>query len=99
MDEAGETPKALEVMQAIGLSWHGRGDPLRAAACYLAAIATPGLDARVREGIENWYLPPLRAAIEPGMWSRLEAQVLARGYRETVTALLRRGTLPLPGEG
>ncbi len=99
LDEAGETPKTLEVVQAIGLAWHGRGDPLRAAACYLAAIATPGLDARVRQGIEAWYLPPLRAAIDPDTWSRLEAQALALGYRDTVTALLRRGSLPLPGEG
>jgi DNA-binding SARP family transcriptional activator/predicted ATPase len=99
MDEAGETPKALEVMQAMGQCWFGRGQPLRAAACYLASIATPGLDARVRQGIEAWYLPPLRAAIDPSTWSRLEAQVVALGYRETVTTLLRRGSLPLPGEG
>jgi DNA-binding SARP family transcriptional activator len=98
MEEAGETPKALEVMQAMGQAWFRRGQPLRAAACYLAAITTPGLDARVRQGIEAWYLPPLRAAIDPATWSRLEAQVVTLGYRDTFTALLRRGSLPLPGE-
>ncbi len=98
MDEAGETPKALEVVQAIGQLWEQRGDHLRAAACYLAAIATPGLDARVRQGVEAWHMPPLRAAIDAASWSRLEAQALALGYRDTVTALLRSGSLPLPSD-
>ena len=98
MDEAGETPKALEVVQAIGQLWVRRGEPLRAAACYLAAIATPGLDARVRQGIEAWHLPPLRAAIDAGAWSALEARVVTLGYRDSVTALLRSGSLPLPGD-
>jgi tetratricopeptide (TPR) repeat protein len=98
LDEAGETPKALEVAQAIGQLWMLRGEPVRAAACYLAAIATPGLDARVRQGIEAWHLPPLRAAIDAGTWSTLEARALALGYRDTVTAILRNGSPPLPGE-
>ena len=99
MDEAGETPKALEVVQAIGQLWMQRGEPVRAAACYLAATATPGLDARVRQGIEAWHLPPLRAVVDAGTWSTLEAQARALGYRATVTALLRSGSPPLPGEG
>ena len=98
MDEAGETPKALEVVQAIGQLWKLRGEPVRAATCYLAAIATPGLDARVRQGIEAWHLPPLRAVIDAGTWSTLEARARTLGYRDTVTALLRSGSLPLPGE-
>ncbi len=99
MDEAGEIPKALEVVQAIGQLWMQRGEPVRAAACYLAATATPGLDARVRQGIEAWHLPPLRAVVDAGTWSTLEAQARALGYRATVTALLRSGSPPLPGEG
>jgi len=98
LDEAGETPKALEVVQAIGLLWWRRGDPLRAAACYLSALTTPGLDARVREGIETWFLPQLRAAIDPGDWTALEVQARALGYRDAVTELLRHGALPVPGE-
>ncbi|MFO8148733.1 MAG: BTAD domain-containing putative transcriptional regulator [Trueperaceae bacterium] len=99
LDEAGETPKALEVMQAIGQLWKLRGEPLRAAACYLAATITPGLDARVRQGIENWHLPPLRAVIDAATWATLETLSRALGYRDTVTALLRTGSPPVPGEG
>lgn len=98
MDEAGETPKALEVVQAIGQLWWRREEPLRAAACFLAAITTPGLDARVRQGIEAWHLPQLRAAIDAVTWRALADHTLALGYRDVVAALLQAGSLPLPGE-
>jgi DNA-binding SARP family transcriptional activator/tetratricopeptide (TPR) repeat protein len=98
MDEAGETPKALEVVQAFGQLWSQRGDPARAAVCHLAAMAAPGLDARVRQAIVNWHLPPLRAAIDARGWAALEARALTLGYRDTVTELLRTGSLPLPTE-
>jgi tetratricopeptide (TPR) repeat protein len=99
LDEAGETPKALEVMQAIGQLWWRRGEPPRAAACFLAAVTTPGLDARVRQGIEAWHLPQLRAAIDAVTWRALADHTLELGYRDAVDALLQAGSLPLPGDG
>ena len=96
-DEAGELPKVLEVVQAIGLLWMRRGERERAAACYLAALATPGLDARVRQAIETRHIPPLRAALGGQRWTTLEAMAPALGYRGTVAALLRSGSLPVPG--
>jgi DNA-binding SARP family transcriptional activator len=99
MDEAGETPKALEVIQAIGQLWWRRGEPLRAAACFLAAVTDPGLDARVRQGIDAWHLPQVRAVLDAGTWSMIAAHTLALGYRDAVAALVRDGSLPLPGEG
>jgi len=95
-DEASEVPKALEIVQAFGVLWWRRGDPQRAAACFLAALATPGLDARVLQGIEAWHLPQLRTVVDDRSWRLSEARVRTLGYREVVKALLRVGEV-LPG--
>ncbi len=95
-DAAAERPKALEVMQAFGLLWQRRGQSQQAAACHLAALATPGLDARVQESVRAWHLPPLREALGGVAWSRLVLSVQGIGYRQAVGALLAHGALPLP---
>jgi len=99
MYEAGERPKALEVVQAMGQLWWRRGEPLRSALCYLVALTQPGLDTRVRQGIEAWHLPPLQARVDAVTWRLLAGHALALGYRDAVAALLQSGSLRLPGEG
>jgi hypothetical protein len=63
-------------------------------------MLSPGhADARVRQGIEAWHLPPLQARVEAVTWRLLASHALALGYRDAVAALIQSGFLRLPGEG
>jgi predicted ATPase len=98
LDEAGETPKALEVCRRSANCGSCVGSPCgRRPATWRRSPHRASTPACGR-GSRTWHLPPLRAAIDAGTWSTLEARAQALGYRDTVTAILRNGSPPLPGE-